>query len=402
MSSFLQVILKPFKLLYRLVTLPAEWIYALARRGWHWLPRKARYGTLAVGVVGLGAFYGFTAFEGGNVNTEGLLEAKRPIAVVTLDKAKFYRLLNQEQQRRYGHSALRCQRRALKQLGVVDRIEPNYLHPDLGVLPQDALSRAWNGVVSALQGALDGADVASFYRTGSDTIYVNRDQGGTLKHEVVHALEDQWSDRPERLREAATTDQRLALKAVIEGTALHFGGGKGATEWYTGDFDQDSWIFIYRAGESYLQQRGSRDLQSAFELTPEHTYPILTGDDRNQYLRPEPAEAASGEKRLCSDELGAFGVYSYLLAAGLKAEDVALVSASWMGDRIDHLGQEAGERRTVWRLYFDNPQAVRLFEEALAERLGHLPDHVVIEPSVPEEASGTSLQSLDKLQASLP
>lgn len=271
----------------------------------------------------------------------GLPPPSRPVVIATKPLSELRARLQLDLQRDHG-AQTRCTRLGLYELGLVDTIESSSLR----LLP------------SLIDRVLGHESSPVFYVAGSDTIFLSTKNHPSLPHEWVHALDDQHSDR---MREAfATTtslDRRIALRAVIEGTAIVLVGGEHQPLQLTDNFDLNSWTFAYTFGPSYVSTHAGNDSRAALELWPATTYEVLflaPPQTRNEAWSDHPGSL------LCEDELGVLALITAMSGAGASREETLLVARSWTGDRLE-VRLTDGVRRTTWEVAFTQPEAAAVW-----------------------------------------
>ncbi len=252
---------------------------------------------------------------------------------------------------------VRCQRSALLELGLIHDVEPSV---DVNV----------ESVSEALSGA---AALGAFYIAGSDTIVTVDRHAATITHEWVHAIDDQVSQRMHRARDAVTTDERIALRAAIEGTAIVASRSATLQRALTTDLDANAWVMAYGVGPRYVRHAAqdtaigthgaeAESMRRVLALVPATSYEVLFSDRPTPLVSLKPAIVGPGERILCSDEVGALGILTVLRHAPVTARSAQHIAHAWRGDRVDVIAGEAGTRRIVWLIVFGDSAARATWE----------------------------------------
>ena len=304
------------------------------------LPPRTRAGIVAVFFLGVGL--GLLSYVSErHFGASPPLPPHRPIAVVESTPAS----LNARLQRAISQDldgTARCQRVALVELGIargadgVPDVSPNLI----GMLRQATLA-------------------PTFYLHSSDTIFTADRLSPVVEHEMIHALDDQYSGRMTRATKAETTDERIALRAAIEGTALYMTNARPRQITMGPDIDRVALSLAYRWGPDYVAKNTTgRSLEQAFALEPETSYEVL-------FHVPPAAVSRLGEATLdgtdsdseflCSDRLGPAGVISaYFATHETPDPDEALRFAeAWVDDLLVRTHDEYGAHVT-WMVRFRN------------------------------------------------
>lgn len=261
----------------------------------------------------------------------GLPTPARPIAVAVMPPADLANRLALEQRSDHGHRS-RCTRLGLLALGLVETIEPPPLFPSRSILDR-----------------IFGYEVTpAFYVTGTDTIFVSTKDHPSLAHEWIHALDDQHGTRlRDAIDPAVSLDRRIALRAAIEGTAIHLVGSQPQTLLLGNDFDVNSWTFAYSIGPRYVSVLARRDAARALRLRPESVYEVL-------FLAAPPVRNTDWADwpgtLLCEDELGVLALLTAMNQSGAASRDDAMrVARAWAGDRLS-VRLLDGERLIFWEI----------------------------------------------------
>jgi hypothetical protein len=261
----------------------------------------------------------------------GLPSTDRRVTLVQLDEERFYARL-QEAQRATMTASLRCRRVALVRLGLTSAIEPS-------AAPTSALSR------------LAGRDLeaVAFYAAGTDTVFTRHKRDPEVRHEWIHAVDDQSSDRMRRAASAPTTDQAIALRAAIEGTALVAVRQDSYRTVFTGDLDHNAWVFAYTLGPQYVKMAAGNGLPEALALSPKTSYEVVYGKVPPGRRLIDAPYLLPGEELLCSDELGIAGTLTAFQRSNAPRAEAEKALLGWRGDRVDLIRGPTGER-IEWRI----------------------------------------------------
>ncbi|MFI5208547.1 MAG: hypothetical protein ACHQX4_11100 [Gemmatimonadales bacterium] len=243
--------------------------------------------------------------------------------------------------------------------------------------------------------------VAGFYDPDSSALFVVRGSDPTmvrlvLAHELVHALQDQYTRLNAILRLRRRNDRQMAGQAVMEGQAVVASfaalapGGQpldfehvwasvrtGLREQQASQpvfaaaphFIQESLLFPYLAGGEFIQQfdanRVHADEEPWNERLPISTEQILHLSKYSAHERPVPVRiAASARDTLVyDDDFGEFETRTTLESWGVASDQATLAAAGWNGDRYVVLGTRAGTA-VVWASAWDTPQDAEEFASA--------------------------------------
>jgi len=243
-----------------------------------------------------------------------------------------------------------------------------------------------------------------------------------LAHAYVHALQDQHFDLQGMAVRAQTTDEWLALQALIEGdatltTALYGDGNLASVDW-------DRWMELIVAAEhpdygdavhnqkgwsrlrdfansegrrfvvSLFERGGWEAVDAAYTAPPRSTEHIL---HPTRYLEaaspalepsgPSPvtvptlgAMLGEGWELLEEDTVGEFVIALYLSQALIeeRAKDAA---DGWEGDTLVIWGRKDGARFQVWRTLWSSTEDAHSFERGL--RLAIPQRHLPVRPIPP-------------------
>jgi len=245
--------------------------------------------------------------------------------------------------------------------------------------------------------------VVGYYDPTAKTLYIvnGADEqivGVTITHELVHALQDQYTNL-DSLQKASTDNDRLAAaQALIEGEAqfeqlaIMLGGAENIEARLPGTWArireeirnnqdampvfaqapmviQESLLFPYLSGAEFVrrvkEKRGSHD---PFRDIPRSTEQILHPPS---FLSTPPDEPTTvtipsprGATKVYENDMGEFGtrlvVYDYLR----DAQTAQRAAAGWDGDRfmVVERGSESG---IVWAIVWDSPVDAGEFTDAM-------------------------------------
>ena len=227
-----------------------------------------------------------------------------------------------------------------------------------------------------------------------------------LAHGYVHALQDQHFDLGGIASRAGTTDERLALDALIEGdatlaTALYSDADLSATDWDrwtdlivaseqpgygSPAVDDTPWTrlrrFANQEGRQFataLFERGGWDaVNQAYTDPPRSTELVLhpsryLGGSRTRGTPEQPRSVVvpdlspvlgEGWQMVVEDTLGEFVVGLYLNQA-MTEEKACDAADGWDGDTLLIWSREDGSRVQVWRSLWSDTGEAREFEQAL-------------------------------------
>ena len=252
---------------------------------------------------------------------------------------------------------------------------------------------------------LYGEQVAGFYDPDSTVLYVVRGAEPMmvrliLAHELVHALQDQYTPLNAILKLRRQNDRQMAGQAVAEGQAT-----LASIQALAPDADlsqlsrgwqqtrdairsqqsgmpvfaaaphlvQEDLIFPYLAGLDFVRafdERRTDPREEPYgERMPVSTEQILHPSKYTARERPARVRLAvpAGDTLLYDDDFGEFDTRTALEAWGANANDAVVAASGWNGDRFEVLGGRLGTA-LVWAVAWDSPADAAEFERAL--RLG--------------------------------
>lgn len=230
------------------------------------------------------------------------------------------------------------------------------------------------------------------------------DTQAVLAHAYLHALQDQYFDLGGMKTLARTTDEQLALQALIEGdamlvTALYQHEDLSSVDWdrltglimeaeqplYTdGLADHEVWLrlkrFPYEAGRrfaaSFLENGAWQGLNGCYTHPPRSTEQILhpsrylgldspgeEPDQPSEVVVPALDRVLGDEWRpALEDTLGELAV-GLFLGQVLPEEQAWSMAEGWDGDTLVVWEREDGRQLVVWRTVWDNSAEAVEFEE---------------------------------------
>ncbi|MFN2326966.1 MAG: hypothetical protein ABR551_13960 [Gemmatimonadales bacterium] len=251
--------------------------------------------------------------------------------------------------------------------------------------------------------------VVGYYDPATDHLYVVEGvaastAGPVVAHELVHALQDQWTDLDSLVAAERGNDRRLAAQAAAEGQAMLVMLALQAAESTGQALDpgalpdlgpmmrpaleaenerfpvfqrsprliRETLIFPYTGGASFVQALFRHHSNGA----PPVPFGDLLPQSTEQVLEPE--RAFLGERDVPTEiELGAPGpgwevVYSNTLGqleAGIflveRTGNAAASASGWDGDRYALLEGPGGAEALVWYTVWDDEAAAERFVRAL-------------------------------------
>jgi hypothetical protein len=307
------------------------------------------------------------------------LKFKRPpvVAVRSRDQLRLY--LERKVRHEYPPAELRAEARAYRAFRLVaDTV-------DLLKMQLDLLQE----------------QVAGFYDPDSTTLFVIA--GGdpmtlraVISHELVHALQDQYTNLNAIRHARRQSDRQTAGQAVMEGQATVAGmlaltsltAAQLAERWdqvRSGVRDQqesfgqlaaaplilrESLLFPYIAGAEFIlgfeTRRTDPDAQPFNARLPVSTEQILHASRYTAGERPVRVSLAPspGDTLVYDDDFGEFGARVALRSWGVSEPEAIAAAAGWNGDRYVILGTRAGTA-LVWATAWDTPQDAVDFERTL-------------------------------------
>ena len=251
---------------------------------------------------------------------------------------------------------------------------------------------------------LYGEQVAGFYDPDSSVLYVVRGAEPAmvrfiLAHEMVHALQDQYTPLNAILKLRRQNDRQMAGEAVAEGQAtlaslqaMTPGAQLGdvATLWrqvregvrsqqeampvFAGAprIIQEGLIFPYLNGADFVngfnERRTSPDEQPYGERMPATTEQILHPAKYSARERPVRIRLSlpPGDTLVYDDDFGEFETRGALESWGVDEATALAAAAGWNGDRYALWGSRAGAA-LAWVAAWDGPSDAAEFESALRQ-----------------------------------
>ncbi|MFI5279497.1 MAG: hypothetical protein ACHQU1_03295 [Gemmatimonadales bacterium] len=273
----------------------------------------------------------------------------------------------------------------------------------------DAVQRAYRafGLISdttdlrSMMVNLYAEQVAGFYEPDSSALFVVRGSDPTmvrlvLAHELVHALQDQYTHLNAILRLHRRNDRQMAGQAVMEGQATVSSFAALAPGGQPPDFErvwasvrsslrdqqesqpvfaaaphflQESLLFPYLAGGEFIQQFDATRLRGTEEpwneRLPVSTEQILHLSKYSTHERPSAIAIArtARDTVIYDDDFGEFESRTTLESWGVPSDVAIAAAAGWNGDRYVLLGTRAGTA-VVWASAWDTPQDADEFAAA--------------------------------------
>jgi len=244
--------------------------------------------------------------------------------------------------------------------------------------------------------------VAGFYDPDSSVLYVVRGAEPAmvrlvLAHELVHALQDQYTPLNAILKMRRSNDRQMAGQAVAEGQAtlaslqaLAPGADLGnitamwrqmreglraqqeAMPVFSGAprIIQEGLLFPYLAGAEFVrgfnQSRARADEQPYGERMPVSTEQVLHPAKYSARERPVRVRLAApaGDTLVYDDDFGEFETGIVLQSWGVDEATATAAAGGWNGDRFVVLGTRQGTA-VVWVVAWDSADDAGQFESAL-------------------------------------
>ena len=244
--------------------------------------------------------------------------------------------------------------------------------------------------------------VAGFYDPDSAVLYVVRGAEPAmvrlvLAHELVHALQDQYTPLNAILKLRRENDRQMAGQAVAEGQAtlaslqaLMPGADVGnltamwrqAREGMRSQQEampvfsaapriiQEGLLFPYLAGADFVrgftQRRARADEQPYGAAMPVSTEQVLHPAKHSARERPLRLRLAAppGDTLVYDDDFGEFETGIVLQTWGADEATATAAAAGWHGDRFAILGTRQGTA-LVWVVAWDSAEDAAQFESAL-------------------------------------
>jgi hypothetical protein len=245
--------------------------------------------------------------------------------------------------------------------------------------------------------------VAGYYDPDSSALFVV--QGADplvlkliMAHELVHALQDEYTSLNAILKLRRQNDRQMAGQAVAEGQATlasiqALAPGTDLDE-VLGDWDQvrrlirsqqaampvfaaappiirESLLFPYLAGAQFMRDFNARRARpdeepygdrmpiSTAQVLHPHVYSIRQVPERIGFASPEP------DTLVYDDDFGEFEVRIALETWGVDTAAAVSAAFGWYGDRFEVLGTRAGTA-IMWASAWTTPAEGEEFERALS------------------------------------
>jgi hypothetical protein len=244
--------------------------------------------------------------------------------------------------------------------------------------------------------------VAGFYDPDSSVLYVVRGAEPAmvrlvLAHELVHALQDQYTSLNAILKLRRQNDRQMAGQAVAEGQATLASIQALAPGADLGDLSgmwrqmregirsqqeampvfsaapriiQEGLLFPYLAGADFVRgfnlRRTQADEQPYGDRMPVSTEQILHPSKYTARERPARIRlgAPPGDTLVYDDDFGEFETRVALESWGVGEADAIAAAGGWNGDRFEVLGSRSGTA-LIWVTAWDGTDAAGEFEAAL-------------------------------------
>jgi len=244
--------------------------------------------------------------------------------------------------------------------------------------------------------------VAGFYDPDSSVLYVVRGAEPAmvrlvLAHELVHALQDQYTPLNSILKLRRQNDRQMAGQAVAEGQATLASIQALAPGADLGDLSgmwrqmregirsqqeampvfaaapriiQEGLLFPYLAGADFVRgfnvRRIQADEQPYGERMPVSTEQILHPGKYTARERPARIRLSVplGDTLVYDDDFGEFETRVALESWGVSEADAIAAAGGWNGDRFEVLGSRSGTA-LIWVSAWDDTDAAGEFEATL-------------------------------------
>jgi len=307
------------------------------------------------------------------------LTFKRPPVVAVRSRDQLHMYLERKVRRDYPPAEQRAEERAYRAFRLVaDSV--NLLRLQLDLLQEQ------------VAGYYDPDSTTLFVIAGGDPMMLR----AVISHELVHALQDQYTNLNAILRTRRQSDRQTAGQAVMEGQATVAGmlaitnltAPQLAERWEQvrnsvrdqqeafGQLNsaplilRESLLFPYLAGAEFIlgfeTRRTDPDAQPYNERLPISTEQILHASRYTARERPVRVAITPGpgDTLVFDDDFGEFGTRIALRSWGVDEPDAVAAAAGWNGDRYAILGSRSGTA-LVWAVAWDTPQDAVDFERAL-------------------------------------
>ncbi|HEX4561826.1 MAG TPA: hypothetical protein VH113_08360 [Gemmatimonadales bacterium] len=272
--------------------------------------------------------------------------------------------------------------------------EAAYKH--LGLIPDsvDLHRLLVNVLTEQVAGYYDPDSGALFIPTDADTAMLRTT---VISHELVHALQDQYSPIDSVIRQRHQNDRRSAAEAIFEGQATlgqirvlmpeqkienlpslwDMGGAVQMQQEQFPNFShaplwvKQTLIFPYLAGGDFVKWFITQhpDEQPYGKLMPVSTSQILHPERYAAHDAPVRVVFDPTDHPDLTDDLGEFETRLVLQQTLDSAEQAAALASGWAGDRYAEFGVQ-GEA-LVWYVVWRNPDAGRGFAAWLTKGWAH-------------------------------
>ncbi len=251
--------------------------------------------------------------------------------------------------------------------------------------------------------------VAGYYDPATDKLYMMQGTppemvGLTFSHELVHALQDQYTDLDSVLKLEGEDDHVAAAQAVVEGQAMLVplkslggaafnlpGGWDQVRRMVRSRFDEypvlasapnmlvEMAIFPYLSGLEFMRRYdterpnqlpyGANFPKSTEQILHPEKYFTDTPDLPTRITLPNP----TGAERTYQNEMGEFPIRVFLYEHLANQPDAVRIAAGWDGDRYMILRTDRGEGlawATVWDSTVDAVEFAQALDQVVAKRYG--------------------------------
>lgn len=309
------------------------------------------------------------------------LRFRRPPAVAVRSREQLRRYLERKVREDYPPAELRGQERAYKAFALI---------PDTA----DLLALQLDVLQEQVAGFYDPDSTTLFVISGGDPLILRT----VVAHELVHALQDQYTRLNAILKLRRQNDRQMAAQAVMEGqatvsgllalspgaTVAHLAQGweqaRRAIRDQQESFEQlsrlppilrESLLFPYVDGADFMiafeGRRATPEEQPYGERLPASTEQVLhpsrytAHDVPARLIFPPPAR---GDTLVYDDDFGEFETRVVLRTWGVGDADALVAASGWDGDRYEILGAPAGTV-VLWASAWDTAQDAAEFARAL-------------------------------------
>jgi Zn-dependent peptidase ImmA (M78 family) len=249
---------------------------------------------------------------------------------------------------------------------------------------------------------LYGEQVVGFYDPDSTVLYVVRGAEPMmvrliLAHELVHALQDQYTSLNAILKLRRQNDRQMAGQAVAEGQATLASLQALAPGMELRNLSamwqqtrrsirsqqeampvfaaaprlvQEDLIFPYLAGADFVrafeERRAGADETPYGDRMPVSTEQVLHESKYTARERPARVRLAvpPGDTLVYDDDFGEFDTRTALESWGTSEADAVVAASGWNGDRFEALGTRSGTA-LIWVTAWDTADDAGEFERAL-------------------------------------